>query len=642
KLTRDNIKEPMRDIRRALLEADVSLPVVRRFVREVTERAVGVEVIRGVRPEQQLVKVVNDQLVALMGGNVAEIAYAPEGKGPTVVLMAGLQGVGKTTACGKLALFLKKKGKTSMMVATDVYRPAAIEQLQTLGAQVGVPVYAEGTDARPVDIARQGVAAAKKAGVDVVIVDTAGRLQIDRSMMEELRGIKAAVSPTEVLLVVDAMTGQEAASLVAAFNAEVSITGAILTKVDGDSRGGAALSVKEVSGRPIKFVGEGETMSALEPFYPDRMASRILGMGDVLSLVEKAQELMDKEDEAELRKRIMEAKFDFNDMLKQTRMMARMGSMGGMLKLIPGMNKVSPHRTALHPPPALHPQFHTSALRPQLPHQPPCLCHPPSLLCAHATPYPVCADSSHRSSAPPPPSTPLHPPPPSSTLLHPPSTSITHCDSCLHRCLHSSHADHLCPHRAGAVPPPFTFLVLIILAHALAPPCPSPLPRASHRTARIRGACGPGAACKKPVAPPPHRQRLGQKPGAGERTDLAAVPDASAHEGGGRHGVWQGHARHSRPRHIGCQEGTSPSQQGTSPRQDASCLLHVMATAMCHVSRPCDDSPFGGFLCFGRAVTSMQASSGKAKRKKSRTGFSQQLGDNTAVAAGAKGFGGRN
>ncbi|CAI7740107.1 unnamed protein product [Closterium sp. NIES-53] len=344
KLTRDNIKEPMRDIRRALLEADVSLPVVRRFVREVTERAVGVEVIRGVRPEQQLVKVVNDQLVALMGGNVAEIAYAPEGKGPTVVLMAGLQGVGKTTACGKLALFLKKKGKTSMMVATDVYRPAAIEQLQTLGAQVGVPVYAEGTDARPVDIARQGVAAAKKAGVDVVIVDTAGRLQIDRSMMEELRGIKAAVSPTEVLLVVDAMTGQEAASLVAAFNAEVSITGAILTKVDGDSRGGAALSVKEVSGRPIKFVGEGETMSALEPFYPDRMASRILGMGDVLSLVEKAQELMDKEDEAELRKRIMEAKFDFNDMLKQTRMMARMGSMGGMLKLIPGMNKLTPQQ----------------------------------------------------------------------------------------------------------------------------------------------------------------------------------------------------------------------------------------------------------------------------------------------------------
>ncbi|CAI7825382.1 unnamed protein product [Closterium sp. NIES-54] len=349
-------------IRTPFLVLQVSLPVVRRFVREVTERAVGVEVIRGVRPEQQLVKVVNDQLVALMGGNVAEIAYAPEGKGPTVVLMAGLQGVGKTTACGKLALFLKKKGKTSMMVATDVYRPAAIEQLQTLGAQVGVPVYAEGTDARPVDIARQGVAAAKKAGVDVVIVDTAGRLQIDRSMMEELRGIKAAVSPTEVLLVVDAMTGQEAASLVAAFNAEVSITGAILTKVDGDSRGGAALSVKEVSGRPIKFVGEGETMSALEPFYPDRMASRILGMGDVLSLVEKAQELMDKEDEAELRKRIMEAKFDFNDMLKQTRMMARMGSMGGMLKLIPGMNKVSPHRTALHPPPALHPQFHTSAV----------------------------------------------------------------------------------------------------------------------------------------------------------------------------------------------------------------------------------------------------------------------------------------
>lgn len=343
-LTRDNIKEPMRDVRRALLEADVSLPVVRRFVKDVTDKAVGTQVIRGVKPDQQLVKVVNDELVSLMGGNVAEVSYRPPGTGPTVILMAGLQGVGKTTACGKLALFLKKKGKSCMMVATDVYRPAAIEQLQTLGRQVDVPVFAAGTDISPVEIARRGVAEARKMEVDCVIVDTAGRLQIDRGMMDELKGIKGAVDPTEILLVVDAMTGQEAAGLVASFNSEVGITGAILTKIDGDSRGGAALSVKEVSGRPIKFVGEGEGMSALEPFYPDRMASRILGMGDVLSFVEKAQEVMDKEDESELRKRIMEAKFDFNDMLKQTKMMARMGSMGGMLKLIPGMNKISPQQ----------------------------------------------------------------------------------------------------------------------------------------------------------------------------------------------------------------------------------------------------------------------------------------------------------
>ncbi|KAJ7537310.1 hypothetical protein O6H91_11G000600 [Diphasiastrum complanatum] len=334
-LTRENMKEPMRDIRRALLEADVSLPVVRRFVNSVSEKAIGTGVIRGVKPDQQLVK-----LVSLMGGDAVSIEFAKVP--PTVILMAGLQGVGKTTACGKLALFLKKKDKSCIMLATDVYRPAAIEQLVTLGKQMEVPVFEAGNQLSPVEIARKGLSEAKKKGVDVVIVDTAGRLQVDKGMMNELKQMKQVLNPTEIFLVVDAMTGQEAAALVAAFNLEVGLTGAILTKLDGDSRGGAALSIKEVSGKPIKFIGEGESMTALEPFYPDRMASRILGMGDILSFVEKAQEVMMQEEAEEMQKKIMEAKFDFNDFLKQTRMMARMGSMGGMLKFIPGMNKVSP------------------------------------------------------------------------------------------------------------------------------------------------------------------------------------------------------------------------------------------------------------------------------------------------------------
>lgn len=341
-LTRENVKEPMRDVRRALLEADVSLPVVRSFVKNVTEKAIGVGVIRGVRPDQQLVKVVNDELVKLMGGEVAEIQYAKNK--PTIILMAGLQGVGRTTACGKLALYFKKKGKTCMLLATDVYRPAAIDQLITLGKQVNVPVFEAGNQIKPAEIARLGLAEAKKKAVDVVIVDTAGRLQVDRGMMDELKQIKQVLNPTEVLLVVDAMTGQEAAALVAAFNLEIGITGAILTKLDGDSRGGAALSVKEVSGKPIKFVGEGEGMEALEPFYPDRLAGRILGMGDVLSFVEKAEEVMLKEEAEELQKKIMEAQFDFNDFLKQTRALARMGPMNRLVSMIPGMGKVTPQQ----------------------------------------------------------------------------------------------------------------------------------------------------------------------------------------------------------------------------------------------------------------------------------------------------------
>ncbi|XP_061955309.1 signal recognition particle subunit SRP54, chloroplastic-like [Populus nigra] len=339
-LTKENIVEPMRDIRRALLEADVSLPVVRRFVQSVSDQAVGVGLVRGVKPDQQLVKIVHDELVKLMGGEVSELVFAKSA--PTVILLAGLQGVGKTTVCAKLANYLKKQGKSCMLIAGDVYRPAAIDQLVILGEQVGVPVYTEGTDVKPSEIARKGLSEAKKKNIDVVIVDTAGRLQIDKGMMDELKDVKLILNPTEVLLVVDAMTGQEAAALVTTFNLEIGITGAILTKLDGDSRGGAALSVKEVSGKPIKLVGRGERMEDLEPFYPNRMAGRILGMGDVLSFVEKAQEVMRQEDAEELQKKIMSANFDFNDFLKQTRAVAKMGSMTRVIGMIPGMAKVTP------------------------------------------------------------------------------------------------------------------------------------------------------------------------------------------------------------------------------------------------------------------------------------------------------------
>ncbi|CAM8890182.1 unnamed protein product [Rhodiola kirilowii] len=262
-LTKDNIVEPMRDIRRALLEADVSLPEVRRFVQSISEQAVGVGVIRGVKPDQQLVKIVNDELVKLMGGEVSELVFAKSG--PTVILLAGLQGVGKTTVCAKLAFYLKKQGKSCLIIAGDVYRPAAIDQLAILGEQISVPVYKEGADQKPAEIAKRGLAEAKKKNLDVVIMDTAGRLQIDKGMMDELKDVKRVLSPTEVLLVVDAMTGQEAAALVTTFNLEIGITGAILTKLDGDSRGGAALSVKEVSGKPIKLVGRGDVWRILNP-----------------------------------------------------------------------------------------------------------------------------------------------------------------------------------------------------------------------------------------------------------------------------------------------------------------------------------------------------------------------------------------
>jgi signal recognition particle subunit SRP54 len=337
KISESNVNDALKEVRRALLEADVNLQVVKEFVAQVKEAALGAEVIKGVSPDQQFIKIVNDELINLMGETNAPLADAPDK--PTVVLMAGLQGTGKTTATAKLALHLRKENRSAMLVATDVYRPAAVDQLITLGQQIDVPVFDMGTDANPVDIARQGIEKAKEAGVDTVIVDTAGRLQIDPKMMAELADIKAAINPDEVLLVVDAMTGQEAANLTRTFHEQIGITGAILTKMDGDSRGGAALSVRQISGKPIKFIGVGEKVEALRPFYPDRMASRILGMGDIITLVEKAQEAVDFADAEKMQRKILEAEFDFDDFLKQMRFMKSMGSLGGIMKLIPGMGK---------------------------------------------------------------------------------------------------------------------------------------------------------------------------------------------------------------------------------------------------------------------------------------------------------------
>lgn len=338
KISESNIQEALREVRRALLEADVSFQVVKDFVADVQTQALGAEVISGVGPDQQFIKIVHDKLVAIMGETNSPLANVEPH--PTIVLMAGLQGTGKTTASAKLALHLRKQQRSTMLVATDVYRPAAIDQLITLGKQIDVPVFELGSDANPVEIARQGVEKAKADGIDTVIIDTAGRLQIDQAMMAELVQIKQTVQPHEVLLVVDAMTGQEAANLTRTFHEQIGITGAILTKLDGDTRGGAALSVRRISGQPIKFVGVGEKVEALQPFYPDRMASRILGMGDVLTLVEKAQEEVDLADAEKMQEKILSAQFDFTDFLKQTRLLKTMGSLGGIMKMLPGMGKM--------------------------------------------------------------------------------------------------------------------------------------------------------------------------------------------------------------------------------------------------------------------------------------------------------------
>jgi signal recognition particle subunit SRP54 len=336
KLNEKDIKDAMREVRMALLEADVNFKVAKDFVNKVTEKAVGQEILESLTPGQQVVKVVNDELTELMGSTQSKLAFSS--KPPTVFMMVGLQGAGKTTHTGKLGLMLKKQGKNPLFVACDIYRPAAIKQLQVVGQQVGVEVFAMGDGINPVDIAKAGIEHANRNGKDVVIIDTAGRLHIDEALMDELENIKKSVKPTEILLVVDSMTGQDAVNVAQSFNEKLGIDGVLLTKLDGDTRGGAALSVKAVTGKPIKFAGMGEKMDDLEPFYPDRMASRILGMGDVLTLIEKAQSAMDEKKAIELEKKIRTQSFTFEDFLDQLQQMKKMGPLSQLMDMIPGMN----------------------------------------------------------------------------------------------------------------------------------------------------------------------------------------------------------------------------------------------------------------------------------------------------------------
>jgi signal recognition particle subunit SRP54 len=340
KLSSQDVDKAMREIRLALLEADVNFKVVREFVAHVKERALGQEVMESLTPAQQVVKIVNEELTALMGAGDSRLAFS--GRPPTVILMAGLQGSGKTTACAKLATFLKKDGKRPVLVAADVYRPAAIDQLVTLAGRAGVPVYAPGADVDPVDIARQGVEFAREKG-DVAIIDTAGRLHIDEQLMDELVRMRKEVKPHNILLVIDAMTGQDAVNAAQQFKERVDIDGVILTKLDGDARGGAALSVRAVTGKPIKFASTGEKLGDLDYFHPDRMASRILGMGDVLSLIERAQQNIDEQQAAQMEERLRKAEFTFEDFLvqmKQVRKLGPLSSVVGMLPGIPGLKQL--------------------------------------------------------------------------------------------------------------------------------------------------------------------------------------------------------------------------------------------------------------------------------------------------------------
>ncbi len=330
----------MREVRIALLEADVSLAVAKDFVNRIKERAVGTDVLESLTPGQSVIKIVHDELIALMGGAEARLKFADAP--PTVIMLVGLQGSGKTTQAGKLALRLKEQGRRTLLVADDVYRPAAVTQLQTLGRQIELPVYDEGTG-DPVKIARNGVAEAKRLGIPTVIIDTAGRLQIDDALMTELERVKEATNPTEILLVADAMTGQEATNVAKGFNERLGITGVLLTKLDGDTRGGAALSIHHVTGAPIKFVGTGEKLSALEPFYPDRLASRILGMGDVLTLIEKTQSVYSEQQALDMAKKLRKSEFTLDDFLTQIRQVRKMGSFSDIMKMIPGLSRAMPN-----------------------------------------------------------------------------------------------------------------------------------------------------------------------------------------------------------------------------------------------------------------------------------------------------------
>ena len=335
-LSEADINNAIRQIKLALLEADVNFKVVKEFVATIKEKALGEEVIKSVTPGQQIVKIVNDELAALMGGAGSKLTYSP--RGFTVYMMVGLQGTGKTTTCGKLANYLKKEGKKPMLCACDVYRPAAIDQLEVVGSSIDVPVYVNRDNKKPEKIAMEAVRQAEIKGYDVLIVDTAGRLQIDEELMEELVRIKKEIKPHEILLVLDALTGQDAVNAAEGFNDKLGVDGIIMTKLDGDARGGAALSAKKVTGKPIKFIGTGEKFDALEPFYPERMASRILGMGDIVSLVERAQDAIDEEKAAKLEERIRKNAFTLEDFLDQMGQIKNMGGIGGMLDMMPGIS----------------------------------------------------------------------------------------------------------------------------------------------------------------------------------------------------------------------------------------------------------------------------------------------------------------
>ncbi|NLM44111.1 MAG: signal recognition particle protein [Clostridiales bacterium] len=336
KLSEKDVKEAMREVKLALLEADVNFKVVKDFISRVTERAVGHEVMESLTPGQQVIKIVNDELTQLMGSTQSRIVFSP--KPPTIIMMVGLQGAGKTTTCGKLALNLKKQGKKPLLVACDIYRPAAIKQLSVVGEQVEVDVFTLGDKTKPVDICKAAIESANKSGNDVLIIDTAGRLHINEELMDELLDIKENIRPTEILLVVDSMTGQDAVNVAQSFNEKLGLDGIILTKLDGDTRGGAALSIKAVTGKPIKYAGMGEKMSDLEPFYPDRMASRILGMGDVLTLIEKAQSAIDEKKAKELEKKIRSQQFSFEDFLDQLQQMKKIGPLSQLVDMLPGIN----------------------------------------------------------------------------------------------------------------------------------------------------------------------------------------------------------------------------------------------------------------------------------------------------------------
>ena len=339
KLTENDVKTAMREVKIALLEADVNFKIVKQFIKKVTERAVGTEVLEGLNPGQQVIKIVNEELIDLMGTTQSKLTFA--NRPPTIYMMVGLQGAGKTTSSGKLAGLLRKQGKNPLLVACDVYRPAAIKQLQVVGKTYNIPVFEMGDTVSPVEISKKALEYASEQKHDVILIDTAGRLHINEELMEELRNIKTAVRPQEILLVVDAMTGQDAVTVAESFDTQLGVDGIILTKLDGDARGGAALSVRSVTNKPIKYIGMGEKMEDLEPFHPDRMASRILGMGDVLSLIEKAQQNFDEKQAIELQKKMRENDFTLDDFLEQMQQVKKMGPIKDLIGMIPGLNQIN-------------------------------------------------------------------------------------------------------------------------------------------------------------------------------------------------------------------------------------------------------------------------------------------------------------